>query len=76
MPVPVDRALVGYVDSPASPTADPRRLGSVRLEPAGPFTVREVVDLRLVYTVGHHGLDDRGAFKVVMRFPGDGGEYA
>ncbi len=75
VPVPVDRALVGFVDSPATPTADPRRLGSVSMTPAGPFTVRQVLDLRLVYTVGHHGLDDRGALKVVMRFPGDGGDW-
>ncbi len=75
MSVPVDRALVGYVDTPVSPTDDPRRLGQVRLDPPGPFTVRESVELRLTYTVGHHGLDDRGAFKVVMRFPSDGGAW-
>lgn len=72
---PVDLALVGFADAPVSPTGDPGRLGSVRLEPSGPLEVRSMAVLRLVYTVGHHGLDDRGAFKVVMRFPADGGAW-
>ncbi|HHO52976.1 MAG TPA: DUF3604 domain-containing protein [Deltaproteobacteria bacterium] len=75
MATPVDPALVGFADAAVSPTGDPRRLGSVRLEPGGPLEVRSDAVLRLTYTVGHHGLDDRGAFKVVMRFPADGGAW-
>ncbi len=45
------------------------------MSPTGPFPVREHVTLKLVYTVGQHGLDDRGAFKIVMRFPTDGGDW-
>ena len=75
MATPVDRSLVGFVDTPVSPTDDPRRLGSVTLSPPGPFRCREHVELKLVYTVGHHGLDDRGAIQIVMRFPSDGGPW-
>lgn len=72
---PVDRALVGMADEALSPTGDRSRLGSVRLEPPGPFTVRERATLRVDHVVGHHGLDDRGAVKIVMRFPADGGAW-
>jgi len=72
---PVDRTLVGFADSSLSPTDDPRKLGAVRMDPPGPFTVRQSVDLRITYTIGHHGLDDRGAVKIVMRFPADGGGW-
>jgi len=71
----VPRHLVGYVDTTARPSEDPARLGSVSLSPTGPFQVRDHVTLRLVYTVGAHGLDDRGAFKLVLRFPSDGGAW-
>jgi hypothetical protein len=75
VPVPVDRKLVGMVDGPVAPSDDPARLGSVTLDTAGPFTVGEHVTMRLVHTVGHHGMDDRGAMKIVMRFPADGGAW-
>ena len=71
----VPRHLVGYVDTTARPSDDPGLLGSVTLSPSGPVEVRDHVTLRLVYTVGRHGLDDRGAFKVVLRFPADGGAW-
>ncbi len=71
----VPRHLVGYVDTTARPSDDPALLGSVTLSPSGPFQIRDHVSLRLVYTVGRHGLDDRGAFKVVLRFPSDGGAW-
>ena len=75
MPVPIDRALVGMVDAPVAPSDDPARLGTVTLSPPGPFTVGEHVTLRLVHTVGHHGMDDRGSLKIAMRFPADGGAW-
>ncbi|MBX2798347.1 MAG: hypothetical protein KTR31_11775 [Myxococcales bacterium] len=75
MPDPVDRRLVGFADAPVSPASDAAHLGSVRLEPGGPFEVRSTQRLTLIYTVGHHGLDDRGAMKVAMRFPADGGAW-
>lgn len=71
----VPRHLVGYVDTTASPSDDPALLGSVALSPTGPFEIRDHVTLRLIYTVGRHGLDDRGAFKIVLRFPADGGAW-
>lgn len=71
----VPRHLVGYVDTTASPAADPALLGSVTLQPAGPVEARAHATLTLRYTVGQHGLDDRGAFKVLMRFPMDGGDW-
>jgi hypothetical protein len=73
--VPVDRALVGFVDTPAAPSTPLANRGAVQLEGPPVLTVRDHVTLRLVYTVGHHGLDDRGAFKIVMRFPFDGGAW-
>lgn len=71
----VPRDLVGYVDSPAWPSDRRERLGSVHLEPTGPFRVREDVDVTLTVTVGHHGMDDRGTLKLVWRFPADGGAW-
>jgi hypothetical protein len=71
----VPRHLVGYVDTSACPSEEPAQLGTVTLQPTGPFQVREFVTLRLTYTVGQHGLDDRGAFKIVLRFPADGGAW-
>lgn len=72
---PVDRRLVGYIDSEASPCSDPAALGSVYLEGPPILTVREHTTLRLVYTVGRFGLDDRGYLQVMMRFAGDGGAW-
>ena len=71
----VPRNLVGYVDTTASPAADPGLLGSVTLTPATPVEARAHTTLTLRYTVGQHGLDDRGAFKILMRFPMDGGAW-
>src|SRR5687768_9608500 len=62
-------------DEAISPTGDPARLGQVRLETPGPLTVRERATLRIVHTVGHHGLEDRGPMELVMRFPADGGAW-
>lgn len=78
MPLPiVPRDLVGHVDSVATPSLDPARLGAVEvLAPAaGPLTAWSWTTLHLRYTVGHHGLDDRGGLKIVLRFPYDGGEW-
>jgi len=73
-PLIVDRALVGFVPGVASPTDRPERLGSARLSPEGPFKARAFAAFALTYTVGHHGVDDRGAMKLVFRFPADWGE--
>ena len=76
MPHPrVPRDLVGYVDSPASPAADPAHLGAVTLHPTAPQRARSHVTLTLRYTVGRHGVDDRGGMKILMRFPADGGDW-
>lgn len=72
---PVDRRLVGYIDTEAQPSADPSDLGSVRLLGPPTLTVREHATLQLVYTVGRFGLDDRGAMRIVMRFAWDGGSW-
>ena len=71
----VPRHLVGYVDTTANPAAEPGLLGSVSLTPMAPVEARSHTTLTLRYTVGQHGLDDRGAFKVLMRFPMDGGDW-
>ncbi|MFT5679594.1 MAG: hypothetical protein ACI8RZ_000498 [Myxococcota bacterium] len=71
----VPRNLVGYVDTTASPAAEPGLLGSVTLTPTQPVEARSHTTLTLRYTVGQHGLDDRGAFKILMRFPMDGGAW-
>lgn len=71
----VPRHLVGYVDTTASPAAEPGLLGSVTLAPTRPVQARAHTTLTLRYTVGQHGLDDRGAFKILMRFPMDGGAW-
>ncbi|MDG1479346.1 MAG: DUF3604 domain-containing protein [Myxococcota bacterium] len=71
----VPRHLVGYVDTVASPAAEPGLLGSVTLSPDSPVEARAHTTLTLRYTVGQHGLDDRGAFKILMRFPMDGGVW-
>ena len=77
MPVPaiVPRHLVGHVDSAATPSLDPTRLGSVSTTADAPLTAWSHTTLRLRYVVGHHGLDDRGGLKVVLRFPYDGGDW-
>jgi hypothetical protein len=71
----VPRHLVGYVDTTTSPAASPELLGSVTLSPTDPVQARALTTLTLRYTVGQHGLDDRGAFKILMRFPMDGGDW-
>ncbi len=75
VPPSVPRALVGYVDSPATPSLDPARLGRVEAQADGPLHAWGFTTIRLRYTVGHHGLDDRGGLKIVMRFPYDGGDW-
>ena len=74
-PAIVPRALVGHVDSPATPSLDPARLGSVVATADGPLRARGWATIGIRYTVGHHGLDDRGGLKIVMRFPYDGGDW-
>ena len=69
----VPRHLVGFVDTTASPARSPDLLGSITLTPDTPVPARSLTTLTLRYTVGQHGLDDRGAFKILMRFPMDGG---
>ena len=71
----VPRHLVGHVDSAATPSLDPARLGSVVATADGPLRAWGWATLRIRYTVGHHGLDDRGGLKIVLRFPYDGGEW-
>jgi len=71
----VPRHLVGHVDSPATPSLDPARLGRMEATADGPLHAWGYTTLRLRYTVGHHGLDDRGGLKVVLRFPYDGGDW-
>lgn len=80
MPIPpvppaVPRDLVGFVDDPATPSLDPARLGRVEATADGPLHAWGHTTLRLRYVVGHHGLDDRGGLKIVMRFPYDGGDW-
>lgn len=76
-PVPpaIPRELVGFVDSPATPSLDPERLGRVEAVADGPLHAWGHTTIRLRYVVGHHGLDDRGGLKIVMRFPYDGGDW-
>ena len=77
MPAPsiVPRLHVGHVDSPATPSLDPTRLGRVSATADAPLTAWGHTTLRLRYVVGHHGLDDRGGLKIVLRFPYDGGDW-
>lgn len=71
----VPRVHVGHVDSPATPSLDPARLGRMEATADEPLHAWGYSTLRLRYTVGHHGLDDRGGLKIVLRFPYDGGEW-
>ena len=56
----VPRPLVGHVDSPATPSLDPARLGRVEARAEGPLQAWSWTRIHLRYVVGHHGLDDRG----------------
>lgn len=56
-----------------TPTENPSDLGSVRLDPAGPFTVRDLVCLTITFTAGRFGIDDTGAIKVAYRLVSDMG---
>jgi hypothetical protein len=47
------------------------RLGSVRLEPAGPVVAGSVGQWRLVYTVGSYGVDEGGTIKLSRRTASD-----
>lgn len=71
----VPRHLVGHVDSPATPSADPARLGRVEATADGPLVAWGFGTVHIRYVVGHHGLDDRGGLKIVLRFPYDGGDW-
>ena len=69
----VQRALVGAVDTSATPAERADLLGHVTLEPTGRFVVRSLASFTLTYTVGAFGLDDTGALRVAFRFPADWG---
>lgn len=56
-----------------TPTENPADLGHVRLEPAGPFTVRDNVCLTVTFTAGRFGIDDTGAVKLAYRLVSDMG---
>lgn len=75
VPPAVDRALVGFIDSPARPSPEPERLGRVEAWAEGPLRVWGHTTIHLRHHVGHHGLDDRGGLKIVLRFPYDGGDW-
>ena len=47
------------------------RLGSVRLEPAGPVVAGSVGQWRLIYTVGSYGIDEGGTIKLPRRTAND-----
>jgi hypothetical protein len=48
-----------------------QRLGSVRLEPAGPVVAGSVGQWRLIYTVGSYGIDEGGTLKLPRRTASD-----
>lgn len=56
-----------------TPTENPADLGHIRLEPAGPFTVRDTVCLTVTFTAGRFGIDDTGAIKLAYRLVSDMG---
>src|SRR5258708_27979799 len=49
-------------------------MGSVELQPAGPFDVGSYVSLELVYTAGALGIDDTGGIKISFRTTSDMGK--
>jgi Protein of unknown function (DUF3604) len=49
-------------------------MGSVELQPAGPFDAGSYVSLKLVYTAGALGIDDTGGIKISFRTTSDMGK--
>jgi uncharacterized protein DUF3604 len=49
----------------------PEHMGSIRLNPAGPFVAGSFAELTLVYTAGTFGIDDTGMVKVSWRTTSD-----
>ena len=49
----------------------PDRMGSIELDPAGPFIAGAHVELTLVYTAGTFGIDDTGMVKISWRTTSD-----
>ncbi len=56
-----------------TPTKNPADLGQIRLDPTGPFTVRQNVCLTVTFTAGRFGIDDTGAIKLAYRLVSDMG---
>ena len=72
-PTVVDPDMTAEVWSDARPSEDPVLYGHVAMDPSGPVPARSVQTLRIVYTVGRHGMDDTGSLRVVLRSVGDSG---
>ncbi len=67
------QGLHGWIESIASPTDRPERLGRVDLEPRGRVEARSLTTFTLTFTAGELGVDDTGAVKVAFRLHMDGG---
>ena len=72
-PTIVDPAMVAEVWSDARPSEDPVLYGHVTMDPSGPVPARSTQTLKIIYTVGRHGMDDTGGLRVVLRTVGDSG---
>src|SRR3546814_5822101 len=53
------------------PVIDPKLLGTARITPSGSFEAGSYASFALVYTAGHHGIDDSGSLRIVSRFASD-----
>jgi len=42
----------------------PEHMGSIKLDPGGPFVAGSLAELTLVYTAGRFGIDDTGMLKI------------
>jgi hypothetical protein len=49
----------------------PEQMGSVKLDPAGPFVAGSYAELTLTYTAGRFGIDDTGMVKISWRTTSD-----
>jgi hypothetical protein len=49
----------------------PEQMGSIKLDPPGPFVAGSWVELTLVYTAGRFGIDDTGMLKISWRTTSD-----
>src|SRR5215469_4711578 len=52
----------------------PGHMGSIRLEPPGPFIAGSLAELTLVYVAGRFGIDDTGMLKISWRTTSDMGK--